>query len=82
MTELRFLGMRAWAELKFKKAAEDVTIADVEKVLPRRDDLREAPFEDRLGGRVRFRLRPWPTEDRAAELARRAEHFRRTTPAE
>ena len=72
--------MKIWAEARFGKAADRITIADVERELPRRDDLPEPPFEDRLGGRIRFRLRPWPTDDEAEELRHRAQHFIDTTP--
>jgi hypothetical protein len=80
MPDRLFLGMRAWAEARFGKPADRITISDVERVLPRRDDLAEPPLEDSRGGRVRFRLRPWPTEAEADDLRRRAKHFIDDTP--
>jgi hypothetical protein len=80
MSERPFLGMRVWAETRFGKPAERITTSDVERVLPRRDDLPEPPFEDPLGGRVRFRLKRWPTVEEAQELGRRAQHFLDNTP--
>jgi hypothetical protein len=82
MTDKRRLGMRDWVENRFGKSADEVTISDVERELPRRDDLPDAPFDDRLGGRVRFRLRSWPSDEEAADLKARAEHFRAATPDE
>lgn len=77
-----FLGMRAWAEARFHKPADAITIADVEAVLPRRDDLPDPnpPLEDPLGGRVRYRLKPWPTAQEEKDLVRHARHFIDETP--
>jgi hypothetical protein len=82
MPERRFLGMRAWAQERFGKSPDAITLTDIERILPRRDDLQEPPFEDRLGGRVRYRLRPWPSDDEAADLRRRAQHFVDESPAD
>lgn len=74
----RFLGLRAWAEQRFGKPADQVTIADVEQQMPHRTDLQDPPFTDSLGGRVRFHLESWPSQDEAQDLARRAERFHKT----
>jgi hypothetical protein len=75
MASRRYLGMRAWAEARFGKPASEITISDIEASLPRRTDLAEPPTRDRLGGRVRFRLRSWPTNEEADDLRKRAKHF-------
>ena len=80
MYERPFMGMRAWAEARVGKTADRITIADVERTIPRRSDLPEPPFEDSLGGRVRFALRVWPSDEEATKLRLRAQHFREQTP--
>lgn len=79
-----FLGMRAWAEARFHKPADEVTIADVEAVLPRNDELPdpEPSFEDPKGGRVRYQLKPWPSPEDEQDLVHHAEHFIESTPAD
>lgn len=80
-THRPFLGMREWAEARFGKPADEITIADVERELPQRRDLPdpEPSIEDPLGGRVRHGLRPWPSEVEADNLIRRARHFEEHT---
>jgi|GEM_PF-6401886 len=77
-----FLGMREWAEARFNKPADQVTIADVERELPQRRDLPdpEPSLEDPLGGRVRHGLRPWPSPAEAEDLICHARHFEEKTP--
>jgi hypothetical protein len=76
-----FLGMRAWAEARFNKPADEITIADIERELPQRRDLPdpEPSIEDPLGGRMRHGLRPWPSPEEADDLTRRARRFEEQT---
>lgn len=82
--ERPFLGMRAWAEARFQKPADEVTIADVEAVLPRNDGLPdpEPSFEDPKGGRVRYQLKPWPSPEDEQDLVQHAQHFIESTPTD
>lgn len=80
VTERDSKTMGQWEEERLGARARDLTTRELDEVLPRRTDLQPPPFLSRLGGRVRRRLRPWPTDSRAAELSRRAEHFRAGTP--
>jgi hypothetical protein len=72
--------MRQWAERTFGKSPDDVTIADVEQTLPRREDLQDPPFTDSRGGRVRFNLHAWPSPEKAKALEEAAERFRAKRP--
>lgn len=74
------MTLQAWAEARFGKPADEITTADIEQQAPR-EDRPDPPFEGMLGGRVRYRLRPWPTKDEATELRERAKHFLDKTPS-
>jgi hypothetical protein len=80
MTERDHRTMEQWEQDHLGKPASQLTPREVDELLPRRRDLSRPPFLSRLGGRIRRRLRPWPNEQRAQELHRRAEHFLATTP--
>jgi hypothetical protein len=81
VTEHR-LTMEEWEKERLGGPASELTPRELEKLLPRRDDLSPPPFRSRLGGRIRRRLRPWPSARRAEDLQRRAERFLAQTPAE
>jgi hypothetical protein len=76
----KFLSLTSWAERRLGKPQRDITISDVQRALPARPDLPDPPFTGPKGGRVRFRLRAWPSPERAAELRARAKKFRASFP--
>jgi hypothetical protein len=79
-----FLGMKEWTEARFEKPISQITISDVESVLPRNENLPdpEPAFEDPKGGRIRYQLKPWPAPSDEAELIYRAQQFEESTPSD